>query len=48
MVEIAAEHGYRCPEPILVIVGGDPSGPVTLSVTLVRRGGPPIRLTERP
>ena len=39
MLEIAGSERYRCPEPILVVVGGNPAGKYELSVTVFTRGG---------
>lgn len=47
MAEIAADRVYRCPEPILAILGGDPHGQSVISVTIVRRRGAHSRLRER-
>lgn len=44
---IARCRKYKCPEPILVIVGGDPQGHWTMSVTIFPRDGEPTALTER-
>ena len=48
MAAIAGDRGYRCPEPILMILGGDPQGNPPLSVTVIRRGGSRVRLLEQP
>lgn len=37
MREIASSGRYRCPEPILAVLGGDPEGLWTLNVVIVRR-----------
>lgn len=34
----AREPGYRCPEPILIVVGGDPAAGGDLSVSVVLNG----------
>ena len=44
---IARSKKYSCPEPILVIVGGDPRGHWTMSVTVFPRDGEPTALTEQ-
>lgn len=45
MEEIASSRGYQCPEPILLIIGGNSKDDLSLQVTIFKRsGGPPIRL----
>ena len=45
MKEIASSRGYQCPEPILLIIGGNPKDVWSVQVTVFKRsGGSPIRL----
>lgn len=44
---IAKSKKHSCPEPVLVIVGGDPRGYWTMSVTVFPRDGEPTALTEQ-
>lgn len=41
MSGIARSPAYRCPEPVLLIVGGDPWSRWTLHARVYRRGGEP-------
>ncbi|MFL5345708.1 MAG: Mov34/MPN/PAD-1 family protein [Hyalangium sp.] len=41
---IARTADYRCPEPILLIVGGDPAGKWSVSVHIVPSGQPAVPL----
>ncbi|MFP5286181.1 MAG: Mov34/MPN/PAD-1 family protein, partial [Thermoanaerobaculia bacterium] len=41
MMGIASSKAYRCPEPVLLIVGGDPWGRWTLHARVYRRGEEP-------
>ncbi|HEY3351713.1 MAG TPA: Mov34/MPN/PAD-1 family protein [Polyangia bacterium] len=43
---IANDPGYCCPEPILVVLGGESAVHRTLSVTIFVRGGASVRLHE--
>jgi integrative and conjugative element protein (TIGR02256 family) len=38
MVAFAADPEYRCPEPVLVVLGGDPSLDPTITVTVLSAG----------
>jgi hypothetical protein len=45
MKEIASSRGYQCPEPILLIIGGNPKDVWSVQVTVFKRSGEsPIRL----
>lgn len=44
MRSIAANSNYSCREPILIILGGQPPGKVTLSVTVFPSKDPSVRL----
>ena len=44
---IASSESYNCPEPILIIIGGDPQGEWSISVNVFSRSGKPLTLTER-
>ncbi|MBN3059063.1 Mov34/MPN/PAD-1 family protein [Pectobacterium versatile] len=46
MTSIAATPGYQCLEPIMIILGGDPTGSYSLSASVFPRGDSPIRLRE--
>jgi len=46
MKKISSAPEYQCPEPILLIVGGDPQGEWTISVHVYPRGEPPQGMTE--
>lgn len=46
MSSIAQSPGYHCPEPILVIVGGDARSEWTLHVRVYRRGEAPQDMDE--
>ena len=46
MASIAANPGYQCLEPVMIILGGDPKGSYRLSASVFPRGDPPIRLRE--
>lgn len=43
----ASDPKYRCPEPILLILGGDPQGEWRLSVRVYPRGQEPLEMTEQ-
>lgn len=47
MWEIADDSKYACPEPILLIVGGDPRAGLTWSATVFLRGGSAVRLGDQ-
>jgi integrative and conjugative element protein (TIGR02256 family) len=46
MNEIAATVSWKCPEPVLVIVGGDPRGAWRASAMVTTRAGEQIQLRE--
>lgn len=46
MLQIAGDKGYRCPEAILVIVGGGPSHPWSLAAYVFTRSGERVSLTN--
>ena len=48
MVGIAKSARYACPEPILLIVGGNPPGSFDLSVTVFPRGRHSVRCIKLP
>lgn len=43
---ISQSNEYNCPEPVLVIVGGDPKKDWTLSATIVKSDGEVLFLSE--
>jgi integrative and conjugative element protein (TIGR02256 family) len=43
---IARSESYNCPEPILIIIGGDPQGEWAVSINVFLRSGEPIILIE--
>jgi len=45
MLEIARSREYSCPEPVLVIIGGDPNGAWRLSANVFLRSGEVIPLS---
>lgn len=45
MWRIARDRAYACPEPVLLILGGDPDGDWSMSVTVFTRDGGSTRLT---
>jgi integrative and conjugative element protein (TIGR02256 family) len=47
MKNISITKGYRCPEPILVILGGDPAGNWHLRAFVFPKGQDLIELVER-
>lgn len=47
MKSIAGDPSYACPEPVLVIFGGDPSGNWDVGVIVYRRNDSTIPLTKR-
>jgi len=46
MKVIARSESYNCPEPILIIIGGDPQGEWSMSINVFLRSGEPISVTE--
>lgn len=44
MRNISTNINYQCLEPVMIILGGDPSGLFSLSATVFPRGKGPIRL----
>ncbi|RYZ41267.1 MAG: hypothetical protein EOO71_12730 [Myxococcaceae bacterium] len=46
LTAIASTPGYGCPEPLLLIVGGDPMGAWSISVHVVPRGGDAVPLLQ--
>ena len=46
MTSIAATPGYQCPEPVMIILGGGPTGSYNLSASVFPRGDATIRLRE--
>jgi hypothetical protein len=44
MLTIADDPRYHCPEPILLIMGGDPSGAWTMAAYVFTRSGGRLRL----
>ncbi len=46
MTNIAATPGYQCLEPVMIILGGDPTGSYNLSASVFPRGGATIKLRE--
>jgi integrative and conjugative element protein (TIGR02256 family) len=46
MLRIARDRAYACPEPLLVIVGGDPVKTWSLSATIFTRSGDVLALRE--
>jgi hypothetical protein len=38
MTEVSNDSGYRCPEPVLVIIGGDPTGDLRIRVFVFPSG----------
>jgi integrative and conjugative element protein (TIGR02256 family) len=46
MKSIAANPNYQCPEPVMIILGGDPSGSYSLSASVFPIGDSPVRLRE--
>lgn len=44
MKDISRNPNYQCPEPVMIILGGDPSGSFSLSATVFPRGKAPITL----
>lgn len=46
--EISTDPRYRCPEPLLLILGADPRKLVKLGVFVCPRGGRIVPLIERP
>lgn len=47
MKGIAHSHAYRCPEPVLLVVGGDPWGGWTLHARVYRRGEEPQDMEQQ-
>ncbi|EPD6202522.1 Mov34/MPN/PAD-1 family protein [Enterobacter hormaechei] len=46
MKNISSNPNYQCLEPVMIILGGDPSGKYSLSANVFPRGKPPIRLSK--
>lgn len=46
MTSISANRSMNCPEPILLIIGGDPKGQYSISIIVFIKGKPPIELRE--
>jgi hypothetical protein len=44
MLEIAKSFSYRCPEPILVIIAGDPHATWDVNALVFPRGRAPVEL----
>lgn len=44
MLEIAWSTTYHCPEPVLIVLGGDPNGTFSLSVRVFPKTAPPVHL----
>lgn len=44
---IATDRGYRCPEPLLIIIGADPRKQVRLGVFVCPRGGRLLPLLQQ-
>ena len=46
MKSIAANPNYQCPEPVMIILGGNPAGSYSLSASVFPCKDSPIRLRE--
>ena len=46
MIAIANDNSYHCPEPLLIIAGGDPSKRLELTGLVLKRSGESINLTR--
>lgn len=46
MKNISSNPNYQCPEPVMIILGGDPSGLYSLSANVFPRGKASIRLSQ--
>lgn len=46
MQQIAKTAAYNCPEPLLLIVGGNPNDNTVLSTYIIRSEGKPIELVQ--
>ncbi|EHK7195921.1 TPA: hypothetical protein JZ896_002664 [Escherichia coli] len=46
MTNISSNPNYQCQEPVMIILGGNPSGLYSLSANVFPRGKLPIRLTQ--
>lgn len=46
MKNIAANLNYQCPEPVMIILGGNPAGTYSLSASVFPFGDSPVRLRE--
>lgn len=44
MLAIARSHAYRCPEPVLLILGGDPAGSWEITAHVYTRAGRDVHL----
>ncbi len=48
MTEIASSNGYSCPEPLLLIIGGDPKMGLEIKVFVFQRGEGYLELPVQP
>ncbi|WP_318369877.1 Mov34/MPN/PAD-1 family protein [Enterobacter sp.] len=46
MKNISSNPNYQCPEPVMIILGGNPLGAYSLSASVFPRGKSPIRLAQ--
>lgn len=46
MKEISKDKSYHCPEPILIIIGGDPNNAYSVSIAVFISSSGPVELTE--
>jgi len=46
MKSIAANQNYQCPEPVMIILGGNPAGTYSLSASVFPCRDSPVRLRE--
>ncbi|POR28652.1 MULTISPECIES: hypothetical protein [Paenibacillus] len=46
MISISSNRSMNCPEPILLIIGGDPTSHYSMSISVFIRGKPPIDLRD--
>lgn len=47
MKNISSNPNYQCPEPVMIILGGNPSGTYSLSANVFPRGKSSIRLSQK-